>query len=217
MPTAVSSESPSCVVDTVVLRYFLFAGEADLLIDLLGPPIGTPRIVYDPDEANDLPNDARSVLTYSVAYQRRVSDDTAQDPDVRQRHLVNAQRLGRIDDLHQRGRVVVLDLSANEFEMVGRLTSKTECEAFGLRFPLQHGEAACLAIAVARHLVLVTDDSDALRALASVAPGHQYERIRKLLIRAADTGLRTAAQANELHDEMRMLGFWDHDRPFPDC
>jgi hypothetical protein len=40
MRQAVSSALPSCVVDTVVLLYFLLAGEADLLMDNARPAAG---------------------------------------------------------------------------------------------------------------------------------------------------------------------------------
>ena len=46
-PPVVSSASPKSVVDTVVLRYFLLVDEIDLLVELLGSPIGAPRIVVD--------------------------------------------------------------------------------------------------------------------------------------------------------------------------
>ncbi len=40
-----SSALLSSVVDTVVLRYFLLVDKADLLIELLGIPIGVPRVI----------------------------------------------------------------------------------------------------------------------------------------------------------------------------
>ena len=60
---------------------------------------------------------------------------------------------------------------------MARLTSPGPCGDLGLRFPLDPGEAACLAIAVRRDLVLVTDDADALQALEHASPDHPYERI----------------------------------------
>lgn len=63
--------------------------------------------------------------------------------------------------------------------------------------------------------MLVTDDSDVLRALDQYMPGHPYERIRKLLIRAGNGGLCSPQRANEIHREIRRLGLWDRDEPFP--
>lgn len=214
-PTAASSESPESVVDTVVLRYFLLVDEAELLLKLLGPQIATPRIVYDNDEPPHLAEDARSEITRSISYQRRAAVDAARDADARHEAERNAARLQQIEDLHASGRLVILDMSDEELAWVGRLTSPSGCKEFGLRFPLDAGEAGCLAIAVERGLVLATDDADALRALEQHAPGHPYERIRKLLIRAGDGGLCTSERANEIHREMRRLGFWDRDEPFP--
>lgn len=42
-----------------------------------------------------------------------------------------------------------------------------------------------------------------------------YERIRKLLIRAAHEGHITPQEANRIHADMRDHGFWDTGRPFP--
>ena len=214
-PTAASSGSPEAVVDTVVLRYFLLVDEAELLIELLGAPIGTPRIVYDPDEAPKLPETSRSEITRSIDYQQRAAADPARDENARLEARRNADRLREVPVLHAAERLDVLDMSDEELVLVGRLTSPSECKKFGLRFPLGAGEAACLAIAVSRGLVLATDDADALRALERHAPAHPYERIRKLLVRAGDSGLRTPEEANEIHRQMRRAGFWDHVEPFP--
>ncbi len=213
-PTAASSESPKSVVDTVVLRYFLLVDEVELLLELLDSPIGTPRIVYDNDEGPDLPDDVRSEITRSIAYQRRASGDLARDREARQEFARSAERLGQVARIHELGRLVILDLSEKELALVGRLTSPIGCKDFGLRFPLDPGEAACLAMAVRRGLVLVTDDADALHALARHASTHPYERIRRLLIRAGNSGLCSRKRANEIHREMRRLGFWDREEPF---
>lgn len=210
-----SSASPDSVVDTVVLLYFALADETDLLIRLLGEPIGVSRVIYDDTEGPQVPEGARSEITRSVAYHRRASADPARDQSAQREAARNVDRLATIASLHGSGRVVILDLKANELELVGRLTSPSRCKEFGLRFQLDPGEAACLAIAVNRDLVLATDDGDALRALDHHKPGHPYERIRKLLIRAGNGGLCTPERANEIHRQMRRLGFWDRDEPFP--
>lgn len=211
----VSSESPDSVVDTVVLRYFLLVDEIELLVELLGSPLGVPRVVFDPDEDEEVPAAARSEIRRSVAYQQAASRDPARDEEARVTALRNATRLAGVTELHAAGRIVTLDLTAAELETVGGLTSPTGCVAFGLTFPLDAGEAACVAMAVARGLPLATDDGDALRALHATAPRHPYERIRKLLMRAANEGRVTRRRANEIHDEMRRLGFWDTHAPFP--
>jgi hypothetical protein len=210
-----SSGSPEAVVDTVVLRYFLLVDEIDLLLALVGSPVAVPRIVYDPDEPAQLPDDARSEITRSISYQRKVSRDRARDDSARQEASRNAAALAGLASLYQTGRAVVVDLADDELDLVARLTSPTTCKAFGLRFPLDPGEAACLAIAVGRRLVLVTDDTDALRALEHHSPGHPYERIRRLLIRAADSRLCSRNRAKDIHRAMRHLGFWDRESPFP--
>ncbi len=209
-----SSALPSCVVDTVVLLYFLLAGEADLLIDTLGPPLATPRIIYDPDEG-DVPDTVRSEMTRSIAYHRQVATDPTQDTTARDRAAANAKRLSVITDLHSADKLVIMDLATEELEILGRATSPTGCGNYGLLFPLGPGEAACLAIAVARNLPLATDDGDVLRALRQARPSHPYQRIRKLLIQSVDQGQITCPRANAIHQDMTNLGFWDSQLPFP--
>ncbi len=209
-----SSVSPSCVVDTVVLLYYLLTGEAELLVDTLGAPLGTPRIVYDPDEG-DIPDAACCEMTRSVTYHRHAATDPTHDTLARDRGAVNAKRLSGITELHSTDKLTILDLAFDELEIVGKVTSPTECHSHGLQFPLSPGEAACLAIALTRNIPLVTDDGDALRALNHFRPSHPYQRIRKLLIHAGERGLITPRRANAIHQEMTDLGFWDSTLPFP--
>lgn len=210
-----SLPAASCVVDTVVLRYFLMADEVHLLLRVVGSPIAVPTIIFDPDEPPEARDVARSEIARSIAYQRRASRDPAGDDDSRADSARSAERLTQVGDLHAAGDLVVLDLAEAELELVGRLTSPTGCRTFGLRFPLHAGEAACLALAVERNLVLATDDQDALRALDAHAPGHPYQRIRRLLIHAGEQGHCPQQRANEIHAGMRRLGFWDREAPFP--
>lgn len=214
-PRAASLESPDAVVDTVVLRYFLLVDETDLLVKLCGSPLGVPRIVYDPEEPDQTPDAARSEITLSISYQQRASRDRARQADVRADAARNARRLQAVADLHRSGAIATIDLSEEEFDLFGRLTSPTACKEFDLRVPLGAGEAACIAAAIQRGCVLATDDTDALRALNRHMPGHPYERIRRLLRRAGESGLYTRDGANEIHREMCRLGFWDHKEPFP--
>lgn len=209
-----SSVPPSCVVDTVVLLYYLLTGEADLLVNTLGVPPATPRIVYDPDEG-DIPDAARSEMTRSVTYHQHAATDPTHDTFARDRGVLNAKRLAAITELHSADKLSILDLAFEELEIVGKVTSPSGCHSYGLQFPLSPGEAACLAIALTRNIPLVTDDGDALRALNHSRPSHPYQRIRKLLIQAGERGLITPMRANAIHQEMTDLGFWDSTLPFP--
>lgn len=204
---------PEAVVDTVVLMYFLLVQEAALLLELLGTPIAVPRIVYDPDEEATAPNSARSEVMRSVEHQRWVASSTAGHEAAQA--ATNAERLQSICTLHTAGALTIVDLRRGELRRFSSLTSPSGCKAFNLRFPLQAGEAACLAIAVERDLVLATDDSDALKAMAAISNTHRYQRIRKLLITAANNGRISQARANAIHAQMRRLGFWDKEPPFP--
>lgn len=98
-----------------------------------------------------------------------------------------------------RGELEVVDLGDDELELFAALTSAESARELGLKLPLGAGEAACVAVAVTRGWTLATDDQDALRALGALSPGHPYERIRRLLQRAAVAGLVTEVEANALH------------------
>lgn len=208
------SSEPSTVVDTVVLRYFLFVDRLDLLLDLLGRPIAVPRMIFDPDEDNS-PDSAACEISRSISYQRRVSADPARDDATRDIARSNAAALEQVTVAHFRGDLVVLDLDAEELRTMSTLTSPSGCVAFGLVLPLDPGEAACVALAVARDLVLATDDSDALRALATIDNQARYERIRRLLTRGANERRIKKRDANDLHRRMTGLGFRDTELPFP--
>lgn len=212
------------VVDTVVLHYFLVVDEVELLLDLLDKPVGVPRIVFDPDD--DQGADAVvSELRQNIRYEERVAkeavrsdgdDSTRELQDAQTRAETKAKRLRRIEDIVAGGRIDVLDLSDAERSLSDRLTSREPDPALGLLVALDDGEAACLAIAVERGWIVATDDGDALRVLDQIAPGHPYERIRRLLVRAATGGLVTEQRANEIHGAMTRAGFWDPVSPFPD-
>lgn len=212
------------VVDTVVLHYFLVVDEADLLLMLLDPPVGVPRIVFDPDDIQGS-DTVVSEIRQNIRYEDRLAneavpsdgdDATRELQDARTSAETKAKRLRHIEDIVAAGRIDVLELTDAEQILSDRLTSRERDPSLGLLVPLGDGEAACLAIAVERGWVLATDDGDALRVLDHVARGHPYERIRKLLIRAAAGGHVSEERANEIHDEMTRVGFWDDTLPFPD-
>lgn len=213
------------VIDTVVLHYFLVVDHIDLLLQLLDPPVGVPRIVFDPDD-DDATDAMVSELRQNIRFEDRIAtaghdQDDPDDPassDLTQSRETAEQRAARLrgaEALVASNRLQVLDLAENEWLHFERLTTHRPDNELGLLIPLGDGEAACLAIAIERGHVLATDDNDALRVLDQLASGHPYERIRRLLIRAANTGLISQAEANAIHAEMRDAGFWDTTMPFP--
>ncbi|MGH9920603.1 MAG: hypothetical protein ACRD6W_17260, partial [Nitrososphaerales archaeon] len=187
----------------------------ELLLALLGKPLGVPRTVFDPDEGPGVPEDAMSEIPRSTMIQRRRSHDRTRRDDARADASRNAGRLATIADLHTAGSVEVLDMTHDERLLFSGLTSNNEAHSFGLRVGLGMGEAACVAIAVHRGCVIATDDDDALRALQKLSPKSKHTRIRALLCLAAERRLITRNDANALHREMRRLGFWDTTEPFP--
>jgi hypothetical protein len=213
-PSSLTIES---VLDTNVLRYFLFVGRADLLSHILGNPLGVPRIVFDPGEEDSIPEDAMSEVRRSIVVQRRRSHDWTRDQAARSNASRNADRLTEIVDLHANGSIEILDMTHDERLVFSRLTTIEHTSAIGLNAILGMGEAVCVAVAVSRNLVLATDDGDALKALRKLRPKARHLRIRALLCEAANRELITRAEANALHREMRRLGLWDRTDPFPDA
>lgn len=214
-PTRWIPAKPPAIVDTVVLRYFLFVDHQDLLRDLLGRPLRVPRIVFDPEEEADLPELGMSEITRSIRVQANWAEDDKRSRHLRERAARNAERLRRVHALHDAGDLQVEDMTDAERMTFARLLSSRQVGQMGLLAPLGPGEAACVAIAIAREWILASDDSDALAALEQLNPGHPYERIRRLLQRAANEGRVSRREANEIHREMIRLGFRDRTRPFP--
>ena len=200
------------ILDTVVLLYFLLADEEELLGELIGWPFMVPFAVYDPEERviplESSPRaDLLSEMRQAVRYYDRVAKSTGDTESL--------WRVSRVDRLHDEGRLVVEALELVEQPLADGLQG-TDATQFGLKAPLGAGEAACVAIAHQRDWTIVTDDGDALKALDRLRPNgaYNYERIRKLLIRAAREQLITEDSANRIHAEMVSRGFWDSSPPF---
>jgi hypothetical protein len=206
---------PPAILDTVVLRYFLFIDRHDLLLGLLGRPLRAPRIVFDPQEEAGLPELSMSEITRSIRIQANWAEDNKRPRHLRERAARNAQRLRQVHALHDSGDLQAEDMTDAELATFAQLLSGKQVGQMGLVAPLGPGEAAAVAIAIARGWVFASDDSDALAILEQLNPGHPYERIRRLLQRAANEGRISRREANEIHQEMVRLGFRDRTRPFP--
>ena len=200
------------IVDTVVLLYFLLVGEEELLCTLLGMPLCVPLAVYDPED-RDLPPTARrraellSEMRQVVGHYESSARLTGSADSL--------SRVSRIDTLYDESRLVSVPMTSEERLLAAKLESADALE-YGVRVPLGPGEAACVAISFERGWTIATDDSDALKVLNKLHGNRafRYERIRRLLIRAAEEGHVTSEEANRLHDAMRSHGFWDSGRPF---
>jgi hypothetical protein len=204
------------VVDTVVAHYFLVVREFELLLDLLDTPVVVSRIVYDPEDDPRLPETSVSEITANIRYERRLARDPETPADVREERIANVENIRAVRGYVEAGHIEVVDMTDQELNLFSRLTTRSPAPSLGLLLPLGAGEAASVAIAVERNYVLATDDGDALRVLEALRPGHPYERIRRLLVRAAEEERITPERANELHIRMQEHGFWDLGTPFPE-
>lgn len=203
------------ILDTVVLLYFLLVGEHELLLNLLGSPLHVPLAVYDPSDRSisghashrtDLLSEMRQAVLH---YETTVLSGAA--------HRILLDRVRRVDRLYDKTQLTTIAMTDTESGLAARLQSRSEALRYGLRVPLGAGEAACVAIAWERSWTIATDDSAALIALDRLhgERTYAYERIRKLLVRAADDAWISKARANDIHSEMRNVGFWDSGVPFP--
>jgi len=209
------SESPferPAVADTVVVNYFLAVGAFDLLRTLLGGTVQVPRAVFDPDEADDVAEEAASELRRGLRLHRQRANDRGTVTALRERSARALPHFETLPDLATHGELVVLDLSEDELATFGRLRDPSFVAEFSILAGLGVGEAAALALAIGRDCDLATDDQDAIRAAAGMAAGVQVRRIRSLLVHAADIRLVTRDEARDLHASMVSAGFWDRGR-----
>lgn len=208
------SSDQRCILDTSTLLYFLLVEQDQLLRDLLGDPLTVPQTVYDPEDRNvgldPAPrSDLLSEMRQSIAHYEVATRSGGAAP-----HLLD--RVRGVDALFDAGHLEVVELAEDEAALAAELESRAGAKAYGLKLPLGVGEAACVAITCERSWVIATDDNDALKVLDRRLGegGYEYERIRKLLVRAANEGRITKKQANEIHAEMKSVGFRDDGVPF---
>jgi hypothetical protein len=200
------------VADTVVVNYFLAVGAFDLLRPLLGGTVQVPRAVFDPDEPDDVAEEAASELRRGFRLHRQRASDPGIVAALRERSARALPHFETLPDLVARRELVVLDLSDDELTTFARLRDPSVVAEFSILAGLGVGEAAALALAIGRDYDLATDDQDAIKAAAGMAAGIQVRRIRALLIHAAESGLVTRDEARELHASMVGAGFWDRGR-----
>ena len=200
------------IIDTVVLLYFLLVGEEELLCTLVGTPLRVPLAVYDPEDQDlGVTANRRAELLSEMRQAVRHYESSARLTGKSE----SLSRVSRIDSLYDESRLVPVPMTSQERLLAARLESADVLD-YGVRVQLGPGEAACVAISFERDWTVATDDSDALKVLTKLHRGRdfRYERIRKLLIRAAEEGHVTRKRANQLHAAMRSHGFWDTGQPF---
>ena len=197
------------VLDTVVINYFLAAGELELLARLCGKPLAIPRSVFDPDEEDAGREEAMSELRRGLHLHRRRCEDEGTPPEVRARSERVLPEFERLPALVSSGVLQVVDLVDAETSLYAELRDAAKVRRFGLVVGLGPGEAAVLAICANRGWRPATDDTDAIRVAEHLLPGVKPLRIRALLRLAVDRRLVVLSQARVIHQTMRELGFWD--------
>ena len=200
------------VFDTVVINYFLAAGEIQLLAGLFGGSLLVPRAVFDPDEDDAGREEGMSELRRGLHLHRRRCEDAGGPLELRSRSERALPEFERLPDLVRRGGLQVVDLSDEELAVYARLRDGASMRRYGVLLGLGPGEAAVLAICSERGWLPATDDNDAIRVAERLIPGVKPLRIRELLRLAVDRGLIEMDRALAIHQTMRDLGFWDTGR-----
>ncbi len=202
----------STVFDTVVINYFLAAGEIGLLADLFDGSLMVPRAVYDPDEEDTGREEGLSELRRGLHLHRRRCEDDGAPPELRARSERALPEFERLPELASRGVLQVVDLNDDELTVYAQLRDAAHVRRYGLLLGLGPGEAAVLAICSKRRWRPATDDNDAVRVTEQLLPGVKPLRIRALLRLAVDRGAIGLDGARAIHETMRNLGFWDAGR-----
>lgn len=196
------------VFDTVVVNYFLAAGEVALLAGVCGAPLTIPRTVFDPDE-HDGREEGMSELRRGWHLHRRRVAEVGAPPELRARSERALPQFERLPSLVKSGNLRIIDLVDQEMKLYAQLRDSVDVRRLGLVVGLGPGEAAMLAICISRGWLPATDDSDAIRAAARLLPGMRPLRIRALLQMAVDAGHVDLPGARTIHNTMKELGFWD--------
>jgi hypothetical protein len=204
--TEFQPDQPS-ICDTVVVNYFLGAGQVGLLAMLLGV-VRVPEAVYNTAD-NALPEELRSELARGLLlHRRRVNDDSVPEY-LRERSKAVLPNFETLPALVSEGTVVPVALTGDELRTFANLRDPDHVARYGLAAGLGPGEASALAISVGREWHLATDDNDAIKVAAHLTPSRRPLRIRALLMRAVDLELVSLAEARAIHGTMKGLGFWD--------
>jgi predicted nucleic acid-binding protein len=206
------SERPSerpVVCDTVVVNYFLAVGQIELLTQLLGGSVQIPRTVFDPEEPDDIADEAASELRQGLRLHRRRTEGDGVGGELRARSERALPHFERLPALAREGPLAILEMTADELALYAQLRDRQHVRQYGLIVGLGRGEAAALAIALTREFDVATDDQDAIRVLQAISPELRALRIRRLLIDARDAGLIDTDAAREIHGAIRNAGVWD--------
>lgn len=200
------------VFDTVVINYFLGAGQIQLLADLFDGSLAVPRSVFDPDEDDAGREEGMSELRRGLHLHRRRRTDDGAPPELRARSVQALPEFERLPELSMSGVLRVVDLTDDELGAYALLRDAASVRPYGVLLGLGPGEAAVLAICSKRGWNPATDDGDAIRVAERLIPGVRPLRIRSILTSAVDRGAIDLVRAREIHETMRNLGFWDTGR-----
>jgi len=192
--TGTSSTRPrEHITDTTALRHFALIGQVSLLARLMGGVVHVPREILDPDEAVD------SVVLSEIGNALRyINGPRYVHPD-REEH---AQRLR---DLSVDRSVAVVDLDDEELAEASRLSGRQFARQMR-RARLGAGEAAVMAVALARDWTAVIDDKDARTVLASIKP-HARTVTCQTLLRVGAGDVLVSSEAQLVYLDLVKAGF----------
>ncbi len=212
MSGSVSPFDGEVVADTVVVNYFLAVGRFPLLAAIAGGRVYVPRAVYDPEDAQRVPEVGLSELEQGLRRHRRRAADEELSPRQRELSREALPHFEQLPDHTREGSLVPLILDPVELSRYSAFRDPMWTRQFDLIAGLGAGEAAAMALAETRNMRLATDDQDCIRVVERGSSGITVLRVRRLLQTAVDVGLLGREEARSVHLAMVSAGFRDKGR-----
>lgn len=207
-----SLHSQTLLVDAPLLQSWALVKATDKLKQLFSGGITTTDHVYQLDDTTGWgSNEIARTRRY---YQSRCSDPKLSE-HTRRVAIDAVARLDGIADLHIYGDLKIAVLEDSETELCKQLVSAKQSESLGLHWPIGYTAASCVAVAVARGMVLASDDEDARAALDCLSPKHPKQSTQDLLRMAVGKRLISREKANEIHGAMCQMDLWNPQPPYP--
>jgi predicted nucleic acid-binding protein len=180
----------SFVCNTTPIRHFALSGHFDLLVQLLGGVVRTPRTVFDPDEDSE-----GDRLVSEVGQSERYWAYRATSAD-------RTEKWGRLRALRTRDDIEAIDLAEDELATFAELQTPAYARSIGFAVTLGAGEAAVVAVAESRGWAAVMDDAAGREAFHDKVPAATILTSRELLRAGVGEGLLTSPEADLVYADL---------------
>jgi predicted nucleic acid-binding protein len=184
------------ICNTTPTRIFGLTGRFDLLVEVCGGTVRTPRQVLDPDDDPNGSADLQSEIGQAERYWSKRSPRA----DAPERWL-------KLLELRTRTDIEVIDMSLVETERYAELQSREIQHRFGLAARLGRGEAAVLSVAEERDWTAVIDEWAGREVLHAISPATPILTSRDIVRMATYQALIDSGTADGLYMDMLDLGY----------